>query len=531
VPAQARLLYTAGDAMTNAVELQHIRKYFASSQVLACDDVSLEVEKGEVHAIVGENGAGKTTLMSILYGMVQPDEGRILIDGAPVRIGHPNDAIRHGIGMVHQHFKLVPSFTIAENIMLGIEPNRAGFIDGQSEADGVRKLAESFGLPVDPLLRVRDLSVGMQQRVEILKILQRNARVLILDEPTAVLTPQEVREFLTVVRSLAQTGRTILFITHKLAEVKAIADRVTVMRRGRQVGTHAAADLTIREMANLMVGRVVSLKVDKTPARPGEVVVSAEHLLVAGAGGLPAVFGASLEVRAGEILGIAGVSGNGQTELVEALVGMRPVDEGTITFLGQDVTHATVRQRRLAGLAHVPEDRMTTGLNLTTNLDENVIVTSYHDEPFSRRGIFRFGPIRRLAQEIVERFAVKSARVGEEIKTLSGGNLQKIVLGRELKGNPKFIIANQPTRGLDVGSIEFVHKTLVEERDKGAAVLLVSVELDEILALSDRVAVMYAGRIVAVLDAADVTEEKLGLLMAGSTLDHDQAPAEKAATV
>ncbi|MBK8022592.1 MAG: ABC transporter ATP-binding protein [Chloroflexi bacterium] len=515
--------------MTNAVEMQHIRKYFASSHVLACDDVSLSVEKGEVHAIVGENGAGKTTLMSILYGLVTPDSGQILIDGAPVRIAHPNDAIRHGIGMVHQHFKLVPSFTIAENIMLGIEPNSAGFIDSKSESEAVRKLADSFGLPVNPDLRIREISVGMQQRVEILKILQRQAKVLVLDEPTAVLTPQEVREFLKVVRSLAEGGRTILFITHKLGEVKAIADRVTTMRRGRNVGTHTAKDQTIRDMANLMVGRVVTLTVKKAHAIPGATVLQAEHLLVAGAGGMPAVFGASLEVRSGEILGVAGVSGNGQTELIEAIVGMRAVDGGKITYLGKDITHTSVRERRTAGLAHIPEDRMTTGLNLTTNLDENVIITSYQQEPYSHRGIFNFAPVRKLAQEIVDRFVVRSARVGEPIKTLSGGNLQKIVLGRELKGDPKLIIANQPTRGLDVGSIEFVHTTLIEERDKGAAVLLVSVELDEILALSDRIAVMFAGKILAVLDRADATEEKLGLLMAGSTLEGEEAHGEKEA--
>ena len=514
--------------MTHAVDMQHIRKFFASSQVLACDDVSLSVEKGEVHAIVGENGAGKTTLMSILYGLVPPDAGQIVIDGAPVRITHPNDAIRAGIGMVHQHFMLVPSFTIAENIMLGIEPNRAGFIDSATEAEQVRALAERFGLPVNPALRVRELSVGMQQRVEILKILQRDAQVLILDEPTAVLTPQEVREFLKVVRGLAQSGRTVLFITHKLAEVKTIADRVTVMRRGRSMGTHAAADLSVREIANLMVGRVVSLQVEKAPAQPGEVVLSAQHLLVAGAGGVPAVFGASLMVRAGEILGVAGVSGNGQTELVEAITGLRPVDQGAITFAGHDITHLSVRARREAGLAHIPEDRMTTGLNLTTNLDENVVITQYQDAPYSRRGVFHFGAVRALAQEIIDRFNVRSARVGEDIRTLSGGNLQKIVLGRELRGSPKLIIANQPTRGLDVGSIEFVHSTLVEERDKGAAVLLVSVELDEILALSDRIAVMFAGRVLAVLDRAQATEEKLGLLMAGSTAEAESA-SEKAA--
>lgn len=505
--------------------MRHIRKYFASSRVLASDDVSIDVQPGEVHAIVGENGAGKTTLMSILYGLMQPDEGQIFVSGQQVHIAHPNDAIQLGIGMVHQHFKLVPSFTIAENIMLGIEPNRSGFIDGKAEAEGVRQLAESFGLPVNPNLRVREVSVGMQQRVEILKILQRNAQVLILDEPTAVLTPQEVHELLTVVRRLAQTGRTILLITHKLVEVKEVADRVTIMRRGRSVGTYPVAGMSVRDTATMMVGRAVTLQVEKTPAKPGAVVLQADHLLVAGAGGIPAVFGTSLEVRSGEILGIAGVTGNGQTELVEALVGLRPADGGKITFLGQDVTHASVRNRRTGGLAHIPEDRMVMGLNLTTNLDENVVVTSYQNPPFSRRGVFRFGAVRALAQEIVDSFQIKSARVGEKIRTLSGGNLQKIVLGRELKGDPKLIVANQPTRGLDVGSIEFVHKTLVEQRDKGAAVLLVSVELDEIMALSDRIAVMFQGKILGVFDRAGATEENIGLLMAGGSLE-EHAKAE-----
>ncbi len=499
--------------------MRHIRKYFASSRVLASDDVSLEVQPGEVHAIVGENGAGKTTLMSILYGLVPPDEGEIFVNGQQVRIAHPNDAIRLGIGMVHQHFKLVPSFTIAENIMLGIEPNRSGFIDGKAEAESVRKLAESFGLPVNPNLRVREVSVGMQQRVEILKILQRNAQVLILDEPTAVLTPQEVHELLTVVRKLAQTGRTILLITHKLIEVKEVADRVTIMRRGRNVGTYQVSGISVRDTATMMVGRAVILQVEKTPAKPGAVVLQADHLLVAGAGGIPAVFGTSLEVRAGEIFGVAGVTGNGQTELIEALVGLRPVDGGAITFLGKDITHTSVRDRRTNGLAHIPEDRMVMGLNLTTNLDENVVVTSYQNSPYSRRGVFRFGEVRSLAQRIVDAFAIQSARVGEKIRTLSGGNLQKIVLGRELKGDPKLIVANQPTRGLDVGSIEFVHKTLIEQRDRGAAVLLVSVELDEIMALSDRIAVMFQGRILGVFDRAEATEENIGLLMAGGSLE------------
>jgi len=514
--------------MPKAVEMRHIRKFFPSSGVLACDDVNLSVEKGEIHAIVGENGAGKTTLMSILYGLVQPDDGQILIDEKPVRISHPNEAIHSGIGMVHQHFKLVPSFTIAENIMLGIEPNKAGFINSTTEAETVRKLADSFGLPINPNARIADISVGMQQRVEILKTLQRNAQILILDEPTAVLTPQEVHELYNVIRKLAQGGRTILLITHKLLEVKDVADRVSVMRRGRLIGTHNVADVSIRDMANMMVGREVILQVEKKPAQPGDIVLKAENLLVAGSGGVPAVFGATLEVRAGEIVGIAGVSGNGQTELIEAIAGMRPVEGGNITLLGTDITHRKVRDRRNTGMAHIPEDRMTMGLNLLTNLDENVAVTRYQEEPYSKSGFLQFSAIRSFAQKIIKDYQVKSARVGEEIKTLSGGNLQKVVLGRELDGNPKFIIANQPTRGLDVGSIEFVHKTLIEARDKGSAILLVSVELDEILSLSDRIIVMFDGRIMGVLDIKDANEQDIGILMAGGSLEKDHPAQEKA---
>lgn len=504
--------------MTPAVEMRNIRKFFPSSNVLAVDNVSLSVEKGEIHALVGENGAGKTTLMSILYGLVEPDEGEILIDGHVRKIAHPNDAIHAGIGMVHQHFKLIPSFSIAENIMLGIEPNRLGFINSQDEAEAVRQLSQSFGLPVDPYALIKNISVGMQQRVEILKTLQRNAQILVLDEPTAVLTPQEVRELYTVIRRLADGGRTVILITHKLLEVKEVADRVSVMRRGRMIATQNVSELSVREMANLMVGREVILEVEKSPAHTAGTILKVEDLLVAGAGGIPAVFGVSFEVRAGEIVGIAGVSGNGQTELVEAIAGLRPVDGGKIELQGLDITHLPVRARRQQGMAHIPEDRMSMGLNLRTNLDENVIVTSYQKPPFSERGVFRFGPIRELAGRIIAAFDVRSARVGAEIRTLSGGNLQKIVLGRELEGSPRLIIANQPTRGLDVGSIEFVHKTLVAERDSGAAVLLVSVELDEIFSLSDRIAVMFEGRIMGIVNRADATEENIGILMAGGQL-------------
>lgn len=508
--------------MPNAIEMRQIRKYFDSTGVVACDNVDLSVTKGEIHALVGENGAGKTTLMSILYGLVSPDSGEIRVDEKPVHIGHPNDAIHAGIGMVHQHFKLVPNFTIAENIMLGIEPNQMGFINSGTEAAAVRKLSESFGLPVNPNLKVSEISVGLQQRVEILKALQRNAQVLILDEPTAVLTPQEVHELYNVIRKLAQNGRTILLITHKLLEVKDVADRVSVMRRGQMIGTHNVADVTIRDMARMMVGREVILQVEKKPAQPGEVVLKVENLLVAGTGGVPAVKGVDLEVRAGEILGVAGVSGNGQTELVEAITGLRTSDAGQITFLDKDITRSSVRDRRYMGMAHIPEDRMVVGLNLRTNLDENVVVTRYREAPYSKNGIFNRKPIRELAQRIVDAFQVKSARVGEGIATLSGGNLQKIVLGRELNGSPKLVIINQPTRGLDVGSIEFVHKTLIQARDAGAAILLISVELEEIFSLSDRIAVMFDGHINGVLAREDANEQDVGLLMAGGSLEAEK---------
>ena len=498
-----------------AVDMRSMRKYFPSSDVLAVDEVDFAVREGEVHALVGENGAGKTTLMNILYGLVSADRGEIQVNGEQVQIHHPNDAIRAGIGMVHQHFKLIPSFTIAENVMLGIEPGQLGFIDSAEEAQAVSDLAQNYGLPVDPLEVVADISVGMQQRVEILKTLQRDARILVLDEPTAVLTPQEVRELYNVIRNLAAAGRTIVLITHKLLEVKEVADLVSVMRRGRMIATREVADVSVRDMANLMVGREVVLRVDKQAGQPKETVLDVQNLLVASAGGIPAVFGISFELRAGEILGIAGVSGNGQTELVEALSGLRPVDGGSVELVGNDVTASTVRARRELGMAHIPEDRLTMGLNLQTTLDENVIVSVYQNSPWSNRGVFHFAAVRDFAQRIVRSFNVRSARPGEEIHTLSGGNLQKLVLGRELEGQPSLIIANQPTRGLDIGSIEFVHQTLIEARDAGAAILLVSVELDEIFALSDRVAVMFEGRIMAVHDIEELDEESIGLLMAG----------------
>ncbi len=517
--------------MANAIELRNITKYFPSSNVLANNDVTLSVTEGEVHALVGENGAGKTTLMNILYGLHKPDSGKILVNGEPAEINHPDDAINLGIGMVHQHFKLVPSFTIAENIMLGIEPNRYGMLQKKDEAELVRQLADNFGLPVDPHARIRDLPVGMQQRVEILKALQREAKILILDEPTAVLTPQEVKELLTVVRNLSERGRTIIFITHKLVEVKDVADRLSVMRGGKMIGTRTVAETSIPDMARMMVGRSVLLELDKKPATPGEVVFAANNITVTDASGLPAVRHMSFSVREGEILGIAGVSGNGQTELVEAISGMRPVEGGTISFLEQDITRRSVGERRKKGMAHIPEDRIKIGLNLETNLDENLVVNRYKLPEFNKLGFMIKSAMKRFASFAVKQFSIAAAQPGEMIATLSGGNMQKVVLARELSGEPKFVIANQPTRGLDVGSIEFVHRSLVEVRDRQAAVLLISVELDEILSLSDRVLVMYRGTIAGEVDPNTVTKEEIGLLMGGSSLGETATSTGSAQTV
>ncbi len=517
--------------MELAVEMQGIYKYFPSTNVLANKHVDLAVNQGEVHALVGENGAGKTTLMNILYGLIRPDQGRIRVNGQEVQINHPDDAIRLGIGMVHQHFKLVPSFTVAENIMLGMEPHTLGVLRKRDESEQVRRLSEEFGMPVDPNVRIRELPVGMQQRVEILKALQRRAQILILDEPTAVLTPQEARELFVIIRKLAQSGKTVIFITHKLLEVMEVADRVTVMRRGERVGTKDIKDTSIREMAKMMVGREVLFELEKKPAQPGQVVLDVKNLVVAGSGGIPAILNVSLNVREGEILGIAGVNGNGQTELVEAITGMRPVEGGSVRLLGKDISHLPVWARRRAGMAHIPEDRMRVGLNLKTSLDENLIVSRYRLPEFSKLGFLVRSNIRQFSEMTIKQFEIAAARVGSGIATLSGGNLQKVVLGRELSGEPKLIVANQPTRGLDVGSIEFVHRRLLEARDKGAAILLVSVELDEIMSLSDRIAVLFRGQIAGEMDAAEATEENLGILMAGGSLqEHAESVSLPTAT-
>ncbi len=505
--------------MTLALEMKGTQKYFMSTDVQANDNVNLAVEAGEVHALVGENGAGKTTLMNILYGLIKPDAGEIFIEGKKVEINHPDDAIKKGIGMVHQHFKLVPSFTIAENIMLGIEPNTSGFISKRLENDAVRKLADKFNLPVDPKAHIRDLPVGMQQRVEILKVLQREAKILVLDEPTAVLTPQEVKELMTVVRELSGLGYSIIFITHKLVEVMNVADRVSVMRNGKMVGTKKVSETDIPELARMMVGREVLLRVKKKKIKSGDPVFEARDISVSDVNGLAAVSHVSFTVNESEIVGIAGVSGNGQTELVEVVSGMKALDGGKMFLMGKDITHTNVSERRDSGVAHIPEDRMGVGLNLETTLDENLIISRYKKSEFSRFSFLLGKAIREFTNSVIDRFSIYTAEAGEGISKLSGGNLQKVIVGRELTGDPSFIIANQPTRGLDVGSIEFVHQTLIKARDKGTGILLVSVELDEIMSMADRILVLYRGKIRGELDASTATEEEVGILMVGGNLE------------
>lgn len=486
--------------------------------VVANDNISLSIRPQEIHALLGENGAGKTTLMNVLYGLYPADSGEIYLDGNHVQINEPADAIEHGIGMVHQHFKLVEPFTIAQNIVLGSEV--VGPLGVLKEADAsraVRELSEQYGLDVDPDAVVMDVSVGTQQRVEILKALYRNADVLILDEPTAVLTPQEIEELIAIMRGLIEQGKTIIIITHKLREIKAVADRCTIVRRGQMIDTVDVAETSEQELASMMVGRNVNLKVEKEPAEPSDVLLSVEDVHVKDARDLPAVDGLSLEVRAGEILGIAGVDGNGQTELVEALVGVRPVAEGRVRMKGVDITDMSPREVKLNHLSSIPEDRQRRGLVLDYSVAENMVLGIHDLEPYSRRGILNDGAIQDRAKKLISQFDVRPPEPSYEAGSLSGGNQQKVIIAREVSNAPEVLIASQPTRGLDVGAIEFVHKSLIEQRDSGKAVLLVSLDLDEVMNVSDRIAVIYEGKIVGVFDADEVDEHQLGLLMAGGT--------------
>lgn len=500
--------------MALALEARGITKSFPG--VVANDHVDFALGVGEIHALLGENGAGKTTLMNILYGLWQPDAGEIHVKGERVQFRDPSDAISRGIGMLHQHFMLVPVLSVAENIMLGRESMLAGvFLDRARVIKRIEELSRDFGLEVDPRASVKDLSVGIQQRVEILKILYRQADILILDEPTAVLTPQEAEELFKIMRNLAQQGKSIVFITHKLKEVMAVADRITVLRAGQVVGTTQPRETSERRLAAMMVGREVILSVERKPAQPGEVVLEVRDLHALSDRLTPALNSVSLEVRAGEILGVGGVQGNGQTELVEAITGLRPVASGQIRILGQEMTNASPRQILESGTAHIPEDRQEDGLVLPFPVHDNLVLNTYYIPPYARGLTLQEKATIATAEQLVTRFDVRTPSVFVPVATLSGGNQQKVIVARELSRPIRLLIAAQPTRGLDVGSIEYIHQRLVEKRDQGCAVLLVSTELDEILSLSDRIAVMFQGRIVATLDASQATREKLGLLMAG----------------
>jgi general nucleoside transport system ATP-binding protein len=494
------------------LELRGITKRFPG--IVANDGVDFELARGEVHALLGENGAGKSTLMNILYGLYQPDEGEIRLNGQPIKIGSPRDAIDSGIGMVHQHFMLIPVMTVAENIVLATEPRKGPFLDLAAAERRVRELSEQFGLAVRPEARVASISVGMQQRAEILKALYRGAEILILDEPTAVLTPQEASELFTIVRSLQADGKSIIFISHKLNEVLEIADRITVLRQGKMIDTVPREGATQEGLARLMVGRDVVLRVDKPPAEPGEPLLTVEDLRVVDERGLEAVRGVSMEVRAGEIVGLAGVDGNGQSELIDALAGLRRPSGGRVMAGGQDVTNASARECLDRGLGHIPEDRQLRGLVLDFTLAENLALHDFRKEPDSKWGWLYPRRLVERAGRLLKEFDVRGGRAETLAAALSGGNQQKVVIAREVSRDPRVLIAAQPTRGLDVGAIEFVHRRLVKERDEGRAILLVSFELEEVRSLSDRILVIYEGRIVGEYPPS-VSEEELGIAMTG----------------
>ncbi len=495
------------------LELRGITKRFGS--FTANQRIDLTVEPGQIHCLLGENGAGKSTLMNVLFGLLQPDEGEILIDGEAVHFTNSGEAVRRGIGMVHQHFMLVPVFTVAENVVLGFEPVKSfGRLDRNRAREEIRQVSQTYNLEVDPDAVIEELPVGIQQRVEILKALNHNAELLILDEPTAVLTPQEIDALMEIMRSLAASGKSILFITHKLKEVKAIADVITVIRQGEVVGTAQPTD-SEGDLAALMVGRSVNLTVAKEDVTPGEVALEITDLVVRDDRGLPAVDGLSLSVRAGEIVALAGVQGNGQTELVEAIAGMRPVESGSIRLRGRDVTNATPREVLDAGLGHVPEDRQLHGLVLSMSVADNLVLNTPRRAPFARRGSRNLGAVAQNASDLVQRFDIRTTSIQSPVASLSGGNQQKVIVARELSRPLTFLVASQPTRGLDVGSIEYVHRQIVDERNGGLGVLIVSSELDEVLALGDRIAVMHKGKITGVVDPS-TSRETIGLMMTGA---------------
>ncbi|QXM07455.1 ABC transporter ATP-binding protein [Crassaminicella indica] len=494
--------------------MKNITKVFGN--FTANDNINLTVHKGEVHALLGENGAGKTTLMNILYGLYQPTFGEIRINGKTVTMTDPNVAIQHGIGMVHQHFMLVEPFTVAENIILGKETTTSfGKLDIKEAVSHVEELSKKYGLYVDPYAKIEDITVGMQQRVEILKALYRGAEILILDEPTAVLTPQEIQDLIDIIRNLTKQGKSIIIITHKLKEIKQIADYCTIIRRGKHIDTVDVSVTTKEELANKMVGREVNFVVEKKERERGDVVLEINNLVVKDNRGINAVDGLSLKVHAGEILGIAGVDGNGQSELIEGITGLRKIESGKIIMQGKDITGRTPKEILEHKISTIPEDRQKRGLVLDFSVEENMILENYYKAPFAKNGILQKDKIKSFAKKLVERFDVRPQDETLKARALSGGNQQKVIIAREVTNNPELLIAAQPTRGLDVGAIEYVHKALVEQRDKNKAVLLVSLELDEIMNVSDRIAVIYEGKIVGIVEANKTDENTLGLMMAG----------------
>lgn len=500
-----------------AIEMLNITKRFPG--IVANDNISLHVRKGEIHALLGENGAGKSTLMSVLFGLYQPEEGRIRKDGRDVVIRDPNDANDLGIGMVHQHFKLVQCFSVLDNIILGMETTRHGMLQKKESREKILELSKRYGLNVDPDAIIEDCTVGMQQRTEILKMLYRDNEILIFDEPTAVLTPQEIEELMQIMRNLAKEGKSILFISHKLGEIMSVADRCTVLRRGKCVGTVNIKDTSKEELSRMMVGRDVQLVVQKQPQTPGDVLLDVQHLSVASRihRTADAVKDVSFQVRAGEIVCIAGIDGNGQTELVYGLTGLEPLRQGSITLCGKDISNASIRDRSIGGMSHIPEDRQKHGLVLDYSLEYNLVLQRYFEPEFATKGgLLRRPAIRKYANRLIEQYDVRSGQGAVTLaRSMSGGNQQKAIVARELDKNPKVLIAVQPTRGLDVGAIEYIHKQLISQRDAGHGVLLVSLELEEVLSVPDRILVMFDGRIVAELDPAKTNAEELGLYMAG----------------
>ena len=497
------------------IEMLHITKEFPG--IIANDDITLQLRRGEIHALLGENGAGKSTLMSVLFGLYQPEKGVIKKDGVEVKINNPNDATALHIGMVHQHFKLIDVFTVLDNIILGAEDTKFGFLQKKKARQKVEELSKKYGLNVDLDAKVEDISVGMQQRTEILKMLYRDNEILIFDEPTAVLTPQEIEELMLIMKNLAKEGKSILFISHKLNEIMEVSDRVSILRKGKYIGTVNTADTNKQELSNMMVGRPVQLEVKKEEAKPSEVILNIENMCVPShIHKKDAVHNVSMQVRKGEIVCIAGIDGNGQTEFIYGLTGLDKISSGTITLCGEDISKASIRKKS-ENMSHIPEDRHKHGLVLDNTLENNLVLQKFREKQFQNHGFIKFGEVRKYAAELIEKFDVRSGQGPVTVtRSMSGGNQQKAIIARELDREKDLIVAVQPTRGLDVGAIEYIHSQLVEQRDAGKAVLLVSLELDEVMSLSDRILVMYEGEIVGELDPKKTTVQELGLYMAGA---------------